>query len=213
MRAILTGPMAHRAPPCAATALLLDAALLREALARRHETAAPVSLYLQIKGPDDTLAAVAALRPNGIVLSRCEGGRDVARLGARLAVIEAEAGLPDGATRILAMIGNASGVAGLRTLAGSSPRLGGILWDAEAMALAIDAVPRSRGWQLIPPLSQVRSAVRIAAAQAGVPAVDTAFPEHAPRVAFLRDVEAARRDGFAAKLATSAEQADLIASR
>ena len=212
MRAILTGPMAHRAPSCAATAVILDATLARERPDRRHGTAA-MGVYLQIAGPDDTLAAVAALRPDGIVLSRCEGGRDVARLGARLAVIEAAAGLPDGATGILAMIENAGGVLGLRTLGGSSARLGAILWDAEAMALAIDAAPRDRGWRLIPPLSQVRSAVRIAAAQAGVPAVDTAFPEHAPRVAFLRDVEAAQRDGFAAKLATSAEQADLVASR
>ena len=46
--------------------------------------------------------AASALSPRGVALSGACGGADVQRLGARLAVQEARAGLPDGAIRILA---------------------------------------------------------------------------------------------------------------
>jgi citrate lyase subunit beta/citryl-CoA lyase len=41
--------------------------------------------------------------PDGIMLPKAAGGPDVAHLGAKLAVREAEFGLPDGETRIVAI--------------------------------------------------------------------------------------------------------------
>lgn len=209
VRALLIGPAASRAPYGAASALVLDAATLDEGTVPTAR--GQVSLYLRVHAPDDDLAAASALRPDGIVLARCEGGRDVARLGARLAVLEAEAGLADGATGILAMVGTARGVLGLSSLAGASPRLAGIAWDAEALAAGIGAPAARDAGGLIPPLLQARGLVRLAAAAAGVEAIDTAYPAEGDGL--LAELAAARRDGFGAKLARSADHAARIASR
>jgi citrate lyase subunit beta / citryl-CoA lyase len=53
---------------------------------------------------DDDLAAVVAARPRGIMLPKCNGGEDVSRLSVKLQRTEAEAGLEDGATRIIPLV-------------------------------------------------------------------------------------------------------------
>jgi citrate lyase subunit beta/citryl-CoA lyase len=61
--------------------------------------------------------------PDGIMLPKAAGGPDVAHLGAKLAVREAEFGLPDGETRIVAIATETGrGVFALGTYAGASRR-------------------------------------------------------------------------------------------
>lgn len=210
MRAVLTGPAALQAPIGVATTLILDAAALHGQPFRTPGE--DVRLYLQVRSPDDDLAAAVTLRPDGIVLTRCESGRDVARLGTRLAVLEAEAGLADGAVDIIAMIATARGVLGLPSLIGASPRLAGIAWDADALAVGIGAPAPRDDVGLIPPLLQARGLLRLAAAAAEVESIDTAYPADGGDAAFLAELVAARRDGFGAKLAMSADHAARIAS-
>src|SRR4051812_46491805 len=64
-------------------------------LARARAAAARPRLYVRVNAldtglADDDLAAVMAGAPDGIVLPKAAGGPDVAALGARLAVHEAE---------------------------------------------------------------------------------------------------------------------------
>lgn len=166
-------------------------------------------IHAFVHSPDADLDAVMRNAPDGVVLRSCESGREVARLGARLAVREARAGLPDGAIRIVAMVETARGVLGLPSLAGSSRRLAGIAWDAVALAAELGA-PASRHPDLIPALARVRTLVRLAAAAAGVEAIDTAYPAGRDRAGLLREVSDARRDGFHAKLASSLDQVGAI---
>ncbi len=75
-------------------------------LARMRGEAGRPKLYVRVNALDtglteDDLAAVMPHAPDGLMLPKAEGGFSVAHLGGRLAVYEAEAGLPDGATRIL----------------------------------------------------------------------------------------------------------------
>ncbi|WP_375410062.1 aldolase/citrate lyase family protein [uncultured Methylobacterium sp.] len=160
-------------------------------------------VYVRIS-TDDDLDAAMALRAAGLAIPVQAGGRDVARLGVRLAVHEAETGLADGSTRILALVETAGAVLALPTLVAASQRLCGIAWDADTLARDIGAAgSRDREGALIPPLALVRAQVLLAAAAAGVAAVDTAC---AVEAAFLREVEEARRDGFRAKVGANHAQ-------
>src|SRR5215217_6667308 len=83
-------------------------------------------LFVRVNGlttglTDADLDGVMPGAPDGIVLPKAIGGIDVSHLGAKLAVREAEFGLADGETRILAIATeNALGVFALGTFAGAS---------------------------------------------------------------------------------------------
>src|SRR5690606_23948172 len=78
---------------------------------------------------DLDLAAVVSGRPDGIMLPKCVGGADLDRLTVKLRVHEAEAGLPDGAIRILPIITEtAAGVLAAGSYGEPRPRLAGITW-------------------------------------------------------------------------------------
>ena len=154
-------------------------------------------VYIRVAA-DGSLPASLAPNAAGMALSVPGGGRDVAQLGAGLALHEAESDLPDGSTRVLALVESAAAVLRLPSLVGSSPRLCGIAWDAETLARDIGAkAARDTHGALIPPLALVRSKVLLVAAAAGVLAVDTASTNDV----LIRDIEEARRDGFGAKIA------------
>lgn len=169
------------------------------------------SAHVRVETDDDPSAALAGLAVPAVALSLRDGGRDIARLGARLAVHEAETGLGDGQIRILALVETARCLAGLGTLVGASARLCGLAWDAEALCRDLGAAaPRGDDGDLIPPLAQARATIRLAAAAAGIAAVDSAYPANGDPAGFLREVAAARRDGFAAKIAADPAQAGII---
>ncbi len=145
---------------------------------------------------DADLDAVMPAGPHGIVLPGAVGAADVQRLGVKLAVREAEHGLPDGVTRILAVAGDsARGLLAIGSVPGASPRLSGIAWDAAALAgdLRVASAHDEAGrWSA--PFVQARATTLLAAAAAGVPAIDG--------VSFDMDEDcaAARRDGFAGRI-------------
>ncbi|MFD1701948.1 hypothetical protein ACFSCV_02915 [Methylopila henanensis] len=190
--------------PAASGPLVIDA----EALAGLHTGDVSVPIWLALPAPDAldpaTLAAVPVIA--GVVLEATSSRADVEHLAARLAVAEALGEWPDGALRVVARIATAKGALGLAGLGAGHPRLAGIAWDADALAADLGAAsPRGPGGALIAPLATVRSAVVVAAAAAGVTAIDSAFAGDDD--AFIRDAEAARTDGFNAKFALTAEQA------
>lgn len=131
---------------------------------------------------------------DGIMLGRVVGRRSVEHLGARLAVLEAEHGLEDGATRIIASIDSAEGALAVRSLAVAGPRLAAMTWDEAALKADLGLQPDLG--QRPEPCRQLSAALVLTAAVAKVPAIDTAGPlEGAPE-----DLARARRDGFAGKL-------------
>ncbi|MFD6320088.1 aldolase [Methylorubrum thiocyanatum] len=155
--------------------------LVAELRARRPDLA----VYAALDGVDDPrLDGIVLQRPDGVLLRDAHSGRDVAALGSRLAVGEAIAGLPDGATAILAAIGHPHGVLEGRGFAGASPRLAGLGVDGPALAGALGEGSA---------LAQARGLVRLAAAAAGV----TAFALLTADEASLSEgLAAVREDGF-----------------
>lgn len=160
---------------------------------------------------DDDLATVMMGEPDGIVLGRCRGGQDVQHLGAKLAVDEAEFGLTDGETAIIAEAGSAAcSLFAMGSYTEASARLMALAWDAEALASDIGAEhPRDADHAYTAPIATARSLTLLAARAASVAAIDGAGAG-LPAAVFQAECEAARRDGFNCKIAASAEQVAII---
>lgn len=159
---------------------------------------------------DAELDALLPARPDGILLSGCRDGAAVQRLAVKIAVREAEGGLPEGATAILADAGSsASGLLAPRGFRGASPRLTALTWDAARLAGDCGAEPGAFADDA-GPATTVRTLLALAAAAAGLAAIDTA--SRARGEAFARECAAARRLGFAGKIACEAGQVAVVNS-
>ncbi len=125
---------------------------------------------------------------------------------------EAQCGLPDGATRIIAMAGaTALSIFEMGSFAGASRRLLALSWSADELSAALGAErSRDRDGCFAAPYVLARSLTLCAARAAGALAIDAVSPR-APDGAGLRiDCEAARRDGFDGKLAIDRGQVEII---
>ncbi|MBM1170772.1 HpcH/HpaI aldolase/citrate lyase family protein [Microvirga arabica] len=161
---------------------------------------------------DADLDDVMQAGPDGIVLPKTVGGADVAHLGAKLAVREAEFGLADGATRILAIATeNAAGVFALGTFAGASHRLMGMTWGGEDLSADLGAeTNRGADGMYTDPYRLARSLTLLGAAAAGVDAVDSVFTNFRDMAGLEAECREARRDGFVAKMAIHPAQVPII---
>lgn len=182
-----------------------------------HRANAPALLYVRVNAlstgiTDDDLKAVTPARPDGIMLPKAGGGQDVALLSVKLRVHEAENGLEDGATRILPIITETAGaVFATGTYAGASQRLAAVTWGAEDLSAEIGArTTRDEAGNYTEPFRFARSATLFAASHAGVPAVDTVFPDFRNEAGFEKECVEAERDGFTAKMAVHPAQVPII---
>ncbi|HEY8383805.1 MAG TPA: CoA ester lyase [Microvirga sp.] len=161
---------------------------------------------------DADLDGVMEAGPDGIMLPKAVGGRDVAHLGAKLAVREAEFGLPDGATRIIAIgTENARGVFALGTFAGSSQRLAGLTWGGEDLSADLGAeANRDAAGAYTDPYRLARALTLMGAAAAEVDAIDSVYTNFRDMEGLAAECREARRDGFVAKMAIHPAQVPVI---
>lgn len=199
----------------AADALILDmedsVAAAEKPAARaavREMLAAPrnrQALYVRVNALDTgltlhDLAAVMPNRPDGIVLPKCASSADVALVGHWLDAFEAGMGAARGQTRIVAIATEtAEAVFGLATYRGASPRLEGLMWGAEDLTASLGATGNRRGRQYHSPFMLARDMCLMAAAAAGVVAIDTVYTDIDDLEGLRLEAEAACRDGFAVK--------------
>lgn len=151
---------------------------------------------------DDDLAAVLPARPDGIVLPKAEGAASLAALDAKL----------DGDIRVLPIATETpAAIFALGTYGGVTARLAGLTWGAEDLPAAIDAATsREADGGYTAPYQLARSLTLFGAHAAGVPAIETVYPD-------FRDLEglaayAARgmRDGFTGMMAIHPLQVPVI---
>jgi citrate lyase subunit beta/citryl-CoA lyase len=161
------------------------------------------------------LAAVMPCRPDGVVLPKSTGARDLSLLSAYLEAFEHLYPLesPDAKTSIIAIVTEtADSLAGLNEYRGATPRLAGMMWGAEDLSGDIGAlsnkVEGSSEWTS--PFSLVRSLCLFAASAAGVPAIDTVPTDIHNMEALKRETRMAYRDGFSAKAAIHPGQVPVI---
>lgn len=174
-------------------------------------------LYVRVNGlttglTDADLDGVMQASPDGIVLPKTVGGADVSHLGAKLAVREAEYGLSDGATRILAIATeNALGVFALGTFAGASHRLMGLAWGGEDLSADIGAeANRDETGAYTEPYRIARSLTLLGAAAAAVDPIDAVYTNFRDMDGLAAECRQARRDGFVAKMAIHPAQVPVI---
>jgi citrate lyase subunit beta/citryl-CoA lyase len=183
--------------------------------ARRRETGPAV--YIRVNDlstglTDGDLAALVPARPDGIMLPKSNSGQDVQRLAAKLRVAEAEAGIPDGTTRIVPIISEtAAGVLAAASYAGTSGRLAGLTWGAEDLSAAIGArAARDEHGRYTDVFRLARAMTILAAGAAEVAAIDTVFPNFRDMAAFEAECREAERDGFTGKMAIHPAQVPVI---
>ncbi len=201
------------APGAKAAARETVAAFLDEAKGRQRRP----KLFVRVNALDTGLTdldldTVMRAAPDGVMLPKAAGGADVSHLSVKLAVREAEYDLPGGGTAILPIATEtARSLFLLGSLAGSSARLLGIAWGAEDLSADLGAeTNRDAAGAYTDPYRLARSLTLFAAAAAGVDAVDTVFTDYRDPEGLAAECEAARRDGFAAKMAIHPDQVATI---
>jgi citrate lyase subunit beta/citryl-CoA lyase len=201
------------APSGKDTARQITAEFLRAA---RSEADGP-RLFVRVNGlatglTEADLDGVMPASPDGIVLPKAVGGIAVSHLGAKLAVREAEFGLDDGITAIVAIATETAGsIFTLGTFAGASHRLQGMTWGGEDLSVDVGAqTNRLEDGSYTDPYRLARSLTLFGAAAAGVDAIDAVYTNFRNEAGLAAECHAARRDGFVAKMAIHPAQIAVI---
>ena len=182
----------------------------------KAQTARP-RLFVRVNGlatglTDADLDGVMPAGPDGIMLPKAVGGPDVSHLGAKLGVREAEFGLEDGITRIIAIATeNARGIFALGTFAAAGHRLSGLAWGGEDLSADIGAeTNRSSDGLYADPYRLARALTLLGATAAEVDAIDSVFTNFRDLDGLAAECREARRDGFVAKMAIHPAQVPVI---
>lgn len=185
----------------------------------RHRQALPevpvlfaVDAGLDADDLDACFATILPTRPDGLIVTGVKNGADLQRMDVILSVAEAVAGLEHGATTLLAIIGdNPAGLLDAGSLAGRTPRLKAVGRNATALAaaLGIDGLSPAPGADSAVSLS--RGLTVLAAAKAGVAALDWIAPALEGQ-ALIEACARARADGFGILATDDPEQLAAIAA-
>ncbi|MEK0432455.1 MAG: hypothetical protein RL700_662 [Pseudomonadota bacterium] len=158
------------------------------------------------------LVAVMAGQPDGIVLPKPLDASDVLQLDHFLSALEQREGIKVGHTRILPVATEVAGALfSLNTYAGCSARLAGLTWGAEDLATSVGASTNKKdNGEFDDTFLLARSLCLLAAAHAGVQAIDTLSVDFRNTESLQADVQRARRQGFSGKLAIHPDQVPII---
>lgn len=167
---------------------------------------------LRSKDAQLDLAAVMPSAPTGIVLPKPDSATDTIELARRLDGLEKKNGLDIGRTKILPLCTERpQALFSLDGYVGATERLAGLTWGAEDLSAALGASEnRDSGGEWLPPYELARSLCLMAAAAAGVVAIDTVFTDFRDLEGVARYAANARRDGFSGMLAIHPGQVEII---
>ncbi|MGH8325440.1 MAG: HpcH/HpaI aldolase/citrate lyase family protein [Steroidobacteraceae bacterium] len=166
----------------------------------------------------EDLAAVAPGAPDGIVLPKIARAAEILEVHHYLVALEAREGLAPLTIRVLVIATEtAAAVLGLGSLAealriGASasacrPRLAGLTWGAEDLSAALGAARRrDADGSLAFTFGLARTLSLLAAAAAGVQAIDGVYGDVRDAAGLARELARARGDGFTGKLAIHPDQ-------
>jgi citrate lyase subunit beta / citryl-CoA lyase len=189
----------------------------REFLAATRPLPGRPLLYVRVNALDTGLAdadldGVMSASPDGVMLPKSVSGMDVQHLAAKLAVREAESGLADGATRIIAIATEtAASIFNMGTYAGASHRLAGLTWGAEDLSADLGAeTNRQADGSYAEPYRLARTLTLYAACAAEVAPIDSVFTGFRDEAGLRAECEEARRDGFTGKMAIHPAQVPVI---
>jgi citrate lyase subunit beta/citryl-CoA lyase len=151
------------------------------------------------------LSAVVPGAPDCIMLPKCGGPAETLILGHQLAALECAAGVPVGSIGILPLVTETAAALATLDYRDASARLVALAFAGEDLASDLGVEARTDGG-LNPLLAAARTRVAIAAAAAGLPAIDTPFPDPRDAQRLAREAAEAARLGFAGKLCIHPDQ-------
>ena len=142
---------------------------------------------------DDDLAAILPGRPDGVVLPKAEGAASLKALDGKLS----------GDAMILPIATETpAAIFGLGGYGGVTPRLCGLTWGAEDLPAAIGAqTSREPDGSYTAPYQLARSLTLFGAHAAGVPAIETVYPDFRDLDGLAAYAARGRRDGFTGMMA------------
>lgn len=160
------------------------------------------------------LEETIAGRPDGYVVPKPRHAGDIRQIAQLLDKLEQRHGLPHGSTRlVLIATETPEGLLNIREVAAASPRIVTVSWGVEDLSAAM-GLPRTRdarGRYLdIPRYARVMCAV--AAAAAGVEAMDTVFTDIGDLDGLRRECEEGVWMGFTGKISIHPSQIEVINS-
>jgi citrate lyase subunit beta/citryl-CoA lyase len=158
------------------------------------------------------LAETIAGRPDGYIMPKPRRAEDVRRVVALLEGLEARNRLPIGSTRLIPIATETpEGLLNIREVASASPRIVAIAWGIEDLGAAM-GLPRVRDDEAryldIPRYARVMCAV--AAAAAGVEAIDTVYTDIADVDGLARECREGVAMAFTGKISIHPNQIEVI---
>ncbi len=184
----------------------------REAVAAMLPASRPV--VVRINGQDTAeyladLAAIVPRAPAAILLPKCTGPADLLRTHHHMEVLEQAAGFAVGSIGLLALVTETAASLGRMDYTDAPPRLRALCFGAEDLSADLGIAPRVAGRHSAP-IAAARAATLLAATAAGVPAIDTPWPDPKDEAGLQAEVTAAVQDGFAGKLCIHPAQVTLV---
>ena len=162
---------------------------------------------------EDELAALIGNGFDGIVLSGCRGPADIQRLDVLLRVAEAAAGKAEGRTVILAEYATTpESVLSPHSLAGASPRLSALIFDASALAEACGCRRVTETGDVPAVVRAGRAAAVLRAHEARIAAYDMLPVDADDEAAVRRLWKSSVENGFSSVAIRSPQQIDLLAA-
>jgi citrate lyase subunit beta/citryl-CoA lyase len=153
------------------------------------------------------LAAIVPGAPAAVMLPKCSGPDDLAALDHHLEVLEVAAGLAVGSIGVLPIATEtAASVLTLPAMAGAARRVLAFCFGAEDLSADLGIDPRRADLSYPAAVAAARAGVLMAAAAAGVPALDTPFPDPRNPAGLAAEAAEAAADGFAGKLCIHPDQ-------
>jgi citrate lyase subunit beta/citryl-CoA lyase len=159
------------------------------------------------------LDAVVAGAPDGIVIPKPDSAADLVALDALLTLREAAAGVEPGRIRVMPVATETpASVFGLGSYTAATPRLAALTWGAEDLPAAVGAaVNRMADGHYTDLCRIVRSFTIAAAANAGVPAIETVYPAFRDLDGLKAYAAQGRAEGFTGMMAIHPDQVAVIA--
>jgi citrate lyase subunit beta/citryl-CoA lyase len=152
----------------------------------------------------------AVVRPglDAILVPKASAAADVAMVAERVTRLESEAGLPAACIRVVAAIESARGLHEARDIALADPRMAGLMFGAEDLALdlGLPVVRTGPGQELI----VARSMLVLAAALAHIQALDQVWLDFQDLDGLRRDAVVGRQIGFTGKCVIHPSQIDIV---
>ncbi|RIA43902.1 citrate lyase subunit beta/citryl-CoA lyase [Hephaestia caeni] len=179
----------------------------REAVAAFLGTPRAMPLFVRINPLDsdfiaDDLAAMLPAAPDGIVLPKAEGASSLKAL---------DSWLPENMLILPIATETPAAIFSAGTYGGITDRLAGLTWGAEDLPAAIGAATaREADGRFTPPYELARALTLFGAHAAGVPAIETVYPDFRDLDGLAAYAARGRRDGFTGMMAIHPTQVPVI---